>query len=113
MTIDVDPEALAARTAAELPPDVVLRPHTVAADGTIDDPDRRAYIDAIRAAVREGVDVREYFAWSLLDNYEWAEGYRVRFGIVHVDFATQRRTPRSSARWYANLIAAHRAKGAA
>jgi beta-glucosidase len=115
MTIEVDPEALAARAAAELPPDFVC--DTVAADGSINDPDRRAYIahhiDAIRAAVREGVDVRGYFAWSLLDNYEWAEGYRVRFGIVHVDFATQRRTPKSSARWYANLIAAHRAKGAA
>ena len=81
------------------------------------DPDRRAYIarhiDAVREAVRADVDVRGYFAWSLLDNYEWAEGYRMRFGIVHVDFATQRRTPKSSARWYANLIAAHRARGAA
>jgi beta-glucosidase len=90
---------------------------TVSADGSIDDPDRRAYIarhiDAVREAVRAGVDVRGYFAWSLLDNYEWAEGYRMRFGIVHVDFATQRRTPKSSARWYANLIAAHRARGAA
>jgi beta-glucosidase len=87
----------------------------VSADGTIDDADRRRYIarhiDAVRAVVREGVDVRGYFAWSLLDNYEWAEGYRMRFGIVHVDFATQRRTLKSSARWYSKLIAAHRAKG--
>jgi beta-glucosidase len=84
----------------------------VSADGTVDDPERCGYIarhvDVVRAAVREGVDVRGYFAWSLMDNYEWAEGYRARFGIVHVDFATQRRTLKSSARWYANLIAAHR-----
>jgi len=83
----------------------------VSTDGTVDDPDRRAYIahhiDVVRAAVREGVDVRGYFAWSLMDNYEWAEGYKMRFGIVHVDFATQRRTLKSSARWYANLIRAH------
>jgi len=86
-------------------------PDTVAADGTVDDPDRLRYIarhiDVVRAAVRDGVDVRGYFAWSLMDNYEWAEGYRMRFGIVHVDFATQRRTLKSSARWYSNLIQAH------
>ncbi|HKE19401.1 MAG TPA: family 1 glycosylhydrolase [Kofleriaceae bacterium] len=90
---------------------------TVSADGAVDDPDRVRYIarhiDAVRATVREGVDVRGYFVWSLLDNYEWAEGYRMRFGIVHVDHATQRRTLKSSARWYAGLIRAHReAKGA-
>jgi beta-glucosidase len=86
----------------------------VYADGTIDDAERRRYIarhiDVVRAVVREGVDVRGYFAWSLLDNYEWAEGYRMRFGIVHVDFATQRRTLKSSAQWYSRLIAAHHAK---
>jgi beta-glucosidase len=89
---------------------------TVSADGSVHDPDRRGYIarhiDVVRAAVHEGVDVRGYFAWSLLDNYEWAEGYRMRFGIVHVDFATQRRTLKSSARWYSKLIRAHHdAKG--
>jgi beta-glucosidase len=86
----------------------------VYADGTVDDADRRRYfarhIDVVRAVVREGVDVRGYFAWSLLDNYEWAEGYRMRFGIVHVDFTTQRRTLKSSAQWYAKLIAAHHAR---
>ena len=86
----------------------------VSADGTIDDWERRGYIarhiDVVRAVVGEGVDVRGYFAWSLLDNYEWAEGYRMRFGIVHVDFATQRRTLKASARWYARLIAAHHGK---
>jgi beta-glucosidase len=84
----------------------------MSADGTVDDPDRCGYIarhiDVVRAVIHEGVDVRGYFAWSLMDNYEWAEGYRIRFGIVHVDFATQRRTLKSSARWYSNLIKAHR-----
>jgi beta-glucosidase len=83
----------------------------VSADGSINDSDRCRYIarhvDVVRAAVSEGVDVRGYFTWSLLDNYEWAEGYRMRFGIVHVDFATQRRTFKSSARWYSRLIRAH------
>jgi len=87
----------------------------VSADGRIDDRDRCAYIarhiDVVREVVRDGVDVRGYFAWSLLDNYEWAEGYRMRFGIVHVDFPTQRRTLKSSARWYGRLIAAHQSKG--
>jgi beta-glucosidase len=84
----------------------------VSAGGEIDDSDRRGYIarhiDVVREAVLDGVDVRGYFAWSLLDNYEWAEGYRMRFGIVHVDFATQRRTLKSSGRWYSQLIKAHR-----
>ena len=84
----------------------------VSAGGEIDDADRRAYIarhiDVVREVVLEGVDVRGYFAWSLLDNFEWSEGYRMRFGLVHVDFATQRRTPKASARWYGRLIEAHR-----
>ena len=89
----------------------------VAADGSVDDPDRCAYIarhiDVVRAMVHTGIDVRGYFAWSLMDNYEWAEGYRMRFGITHVDFATQQRTLKSSARWYGDLIAAHAARGGA
>ena len=54
-----------------------------------------------------GVDVRGYFAWSLLDNFEWSLGYSKRFGIVHVDFATQKRTPKDSARFYAEVIASN------
>ena len=55
-------------------------------------------------AVARGVDLRGYLVWSLLDNFEWAEGYRKRFGIVHVDYLTQRRTPKESARWYQGVI---------
>ena len=67
---------------------------------------RRAPARAARAALDAGVDLRGFFVWSLLDNFEWAEGYAHRFGIVHVDFATLRRTPKASARWYAG-VAAH------
>lgn len=78
------------------------------ADGAVDDPLRRRYLRdhlrAARAALRNGVDLRGYFAWSLLDNFEWAHGYSQRFGLVHVDYATQRRTPKASARFYADVI---------
>ena len=60
-------------------------------------------------AIQAGADVRGYFVWSLLDNFEWGSGYTQRFGIVHVDYATQKRTPKSSARWFAELIKAKRA----
>jgi len=84
----------------------------VSAGGEVDDSDRRGYlarhIDVVREVAVDGVDVRGYFAWSLFDNYEWAEGYRMRFGIVHVDFATQRRTLKASGRWYSQLIKTHR-----
>ena len=62
---------------------------------------------AVHRAVREGYKVKGYFMWSLLDNYEWAEGYAKRFGICHVDFQTQRRTPKLSAKWYAEVIRAN------
>ena len=55
-------------------------------------------------AIASGVDVRGYFVWSLMDNFEWAEGYRKRFGIVHVDYPTQRRTLKSSGLWYQALL---------
>ena len=72
------------------------------ANGTVDDPLRvayyRAHVGAALEALRRGVNLRGYFAWSLLDNYEWSHGYSKRFGLVHVDFETLRRTPKASAR---------------
>jgi beta-glucosidase len=80
----------------------------VAPEPLLHDPLRVAYLDAhlgaVRRAIADGVDVRGYFAWSLLDNLEWAHGFRKRFGIVHVDFATQKRTPKASARFYSEVI---------
>jgi len=67
-----------------------------------------AYTDAMKEAIAAGADVRGYFVWSLLDNFEWTSGYSQRFGLVYVDFPTQRRIPKASARWYANLIAESR-----
>ncbi|MEV0378616.1 GH1 family beta-glucosidase [Nonomuraea sp. NPDC050643] len=79
-------------------------------DGTIEDTARVAFLEghlaAMRQAMAEGVDVRGYFAWSLLDNFEWAEGYHQRFGLVHVDFATQRRTPKRSYHWFREFLKA-------
>jgi beta-glucosidase len=65
----------------------------------------RTHLTALHAAMAQGVDVRGYFVWSLLDNFEWAQGYSRRFGIVHVDFATQKRTLKDSALFYAKVIA--------
>ena len=77
----------------------------------VEDPQRVAYlrdhIAAVELAVGQGVDVRGYYVWSLLDNFEWEHGYDSRFGIVAVDFASQRRTPKRSALWYRDLIARH------
>ncbi|MFF5447628.1 GH1 family beta-glucosidase [Streptomyces sp. NPDC012888] len=77
--------------------------------GQVKDPERVAYLQAhlaaVHRAVEDGADVRGYFLWSLMDNFEWAYGYSKRFGIVHVDFPTQRRTFKASARWYADVIA--------
>jgi beta-glucosidase len=81
-------------------------------DGIVRDTDRVDYIRSHLASLitmrERGMDVRGYFAWSLMDNFEWAEGYDKRFGIVHVDYETQVRTPKDSARWYADLIRRHR-----
>jgi beta-glucosidase len=83
-------------------------PDVVGADGAVHDDDRIAYLQqhlaAVHEAIEEGADVRGYYLWSLLDNFEWAHGYSKRFGIVHVDYATQRRTVKDSARWYAEVI---------
>jgi beta-glucosidase len=77
-------------------------------DNQIHDPRRvdylRRYIQAIAGTVQQGVPLRGYFVWSLLDNFEWAEGYSKRFGIVYVDYPTQRRVIKDSGYWYANLI---------
>ncbi|MFP8904013.1 GH1 family beta-glucosidase [Streptomyces atacamensis] len=78
------------------------------ADGAVHDADRTAYladhIRAVAAARSAGADVRGYFAWSLMDNFEWAYGYAKRFGLVHVDYGTQRRTVKDSGLWYRDTI---------
>lgn len=85
------------------------------ADGVFHDAARVAYYDshiaAVRAAIEAGAPVTGYFAWSLLDNFEWAEGCAKRFGIVHVDYDTLVRTPKDSARWYQALIAGQSSDG--
>lgn len=107
---------LLARLRDELPDTPVLITENGAAyddyadpEGEVHDPERIAYLrshlDAVHRAIADGADVRGYFLWSLLDNFEWAYGYGKRFGMVHVDFASQRRTPKDSARWYAGVIA--------
>jgi beta-glucosidase len=77
-------------------------------NGYVDDRERVAFLEehvhAAEAALAAGVDLRGYFVWSLLDNFEWAEGYGARFGIVYVDYATQRRCPKASAAWYRAFI---------
>ncbi|MDK1473711.1 GH1 family beta-glucosidase [Streptomyces sp. 549] len=77
-------------------------------DGTVNDQDRIDYLHghlgAVEQARGDGVDVRGYFLWSLLDNFEWSYGYSKRFGAVYVDFDTQERTPKASAHWYAELV---------
>ncbi len=81
-------------------------------DGVVHDDARigyhRAHIESVADAIRAGANVRSYHAWSLYDNFEWASGYRPRFGLVHVDFATQRRTLKASAHWYRALCHAAR-----
>ncbi|GAA3061873.1 hypothetical protein GCM10020000_51430 [Streptomyces olivoverticillatus] len=78
------------------------------AEGAVHDPERIAYVhahlEAVLRALGDGADVRGYFLWSLLDNFEWSYGYSKRFGTVHVDYATLARTPKSSYRWYAEVI---------
>ncbi|HEY2698772.1 MAG TPA: GH1 family beta-glucosidase [Pseudonocardiaceae bacterium] len=64
----------------------------------------QAHLDALSSAMSQGLDVRGYFVWSLLDNFEWSKGYVPRFGLVHVDYSTQVRTPKDSYRWYQSMI---------
>ena len=85
-------------------PDVPLP----APDGSIDDAERCDYLvrhlHAVRESIRAGAPVKGYFAWTLMDNFEWAEGYTRRFGLVHVDFATQRRQLKRSGQWYRDFL---------
>jgi len=117
---DIDPTGLSeliGRVHAQYPPIPIFVTENGAAfddvvqdDGTVHDPLRQEYVHAhllaVHSAIEAGADVRGYFLWSLLDNFEWAQGYSKRFGIVHVDFHTQRRTLKDSAHWYAATIAA-------
>jgi beta-glucosidase len=84
----------------------------VTADGEVHDPERVDYLlrhlQAMTVAIEQGADVRGYFAWSLMDNFEWARGYAQRFGLIHVDYGTQRRTVKDSGRAYAEIVRRHR-----
>jgi beta-glucosidase len=90
----------------------VAFPDPIGEGGVVEDGDRIDYLDAhlraVARAIEAGADVRGYDVWTLLDNFEWAEGYRPRFGIVHVDRASLARTPKASAHWYRDVIARHR-----
>lgn len=96
-----------------LPPVVITENGAACRDakenGAVYDPDRidyyRLHIAEIARLIEEGIDVRGYYAWSLMDNFEWAFGYAKRFGLVHVDYATQERTIKASGLWYRDLIA--------
>jgi beta-glucosidase len=76
----------------------------VSLDGKVHDPQRidflQRYLTELRHGIRDGADIGGYFHWSIMDNFEWAEGYKQRFGLVHVDYETQQRTPKDSALWY-------------
>jgi beta-glucosidase len=80
----------------------------VGLDGGVHDPQRidftRRYLRELKRAAADGVDIRGYFHWSLMDNFEWAEGYQQRFGLAHVDFTTQKRTIKDSGYWYREVI---------
>ncbi|MGH3098644.1 MAG: GH1 family beta-glucosidase [Streptosporangiales bacterium] len=102
------------RYGSDLPPvyiteNGVALPDAPGPGGAVEDQERIAFVDghlrALRQAIDGGIDVRGYFYWSLLDNFEWAEGYATRFGLTHVDFETGRRTPKASYDWYRALIA--------
>ncbi|MFC6287137.1 GH1 family beta-glucosidase [Nocardioides sp. GCM10027113] len=103
------------RYRAALPPIYITEngsswPDEPGPDGVVDDQRRIDYLEshlnAVATAIKRGVDIRGYYCWSLLDNFEWAEGYTQRFGLVHVDFETQERTPKKSFQWYADMVAA-------
>ena len=96
---DALPPVMVTESGAAFPEDLLELP-----EPTVEDPRRveylRSHVAAVGEAIDAGVDVRGYFVWSLMDNFEWAEGYRPRFGLVHVDYPTQRRIPKTSYAWY-------------
>jgi beta-glucosidase len=81
----------------------------ISLDGKVHDPQRidytERYLSALQRAADEGVPVKGYFYWSIMDNFEWAEGYKQRFGLIYVDYPTQRRVMKDSALWYKAVIA--------
>jgi beta-glucosidase len=83
------------------------------ADGRVHDAGRTAYLQthiaAVADAIESGVPMAGYMVWSLMDNFEWSSGYAKRFGIVHVDYATQQRTLKDSALWYREFVGRHKA----
>jgi len=105
---DYEPKAIYVTENGAAYPDV--RGH----DGHVDDPERQSYLDRYLAgaasAVAQGVPLRGYFAWSLLDNFEWAWGYWKRFGLVFIDYSTLERVPKGSFYWYRDFIAAQRVR---
>ncbi len=121
----IDPEALTAlltRVGRDYPgvPLVITENGCACADerspdGAVHDPDRveylRSHLIAVHDALSAGVDVRGYYLWSFLDNFEWAWGYSMRFGMVYVDYATQRRTPKDSALWFRDVIRSNAVTG--
>ena len=80
----------------------------ISLDGKVHDPNRidflHRYLKGLKAGIEAGADVRGYFHWSFMDNFEWAKGYNPRFGIVYVDYATKERTLKDSAFWYKDVI---------
>jgi beta-glucosidase len=114
---DIVPEAFT-HCIAELTKRYTLPPIYITENGACDNTDIRdskvhdnlrlgyleTHIDQIANMIESGIDIRGYFLWSLMDNFEWAEGYEARFGIVHVNYATQVRTVKMSGHWYAHLI---------
>lgn len=77
-------------------------------DGQVHDPARidylKRYISKVKEAISDGIDIRGYFVWSLMDNFEWASGYSKRFGLIHIDYETQKRTPKDSYYWYRDFL---------
>jgi beta-glucosidase len=103
---------------ANLPP-IYITENGMASDdqvieGRVDDPQRisflKRHLAAVDSAVKAGVDIRGYFVWSLMDNFEWAFGYERRFGVVHVDYDTQKRTVKHSAELIAKFLAERKAR---